>query len=53
MTAELNDIDVKTSQPDFWKDTQAAAKVNRRKAALDRELSRWRDTERRHFVSTL
>ncbi|MCS6317663.1 MAG: peptide chain release factor 2 [Nitrospira sp.] len=47
MTAELNDIDVKTSQPDFWKDTQAAAKVNRRKAALDRELSRWRDTERR------
>ncbi|MDR4480941.1 MAG: peptide chain release factor 2 [Nitrospira sp.] len=47
MTAELNDIDVKTSQPDFWKDTQAAAKVNRRKAALDRELSRWRETERR------
>ena len=47
MTAELNDIEVKTSQPDFWKDTQAAAKVNRRKAALDRELSRWRDTERR------
>lgn len=47
MTAELNDIELKTSQPDFWKDTQAAAKVNRRKAALDRELSRWRDTERR------
>lgn len=47
MTAELNDIDLKTSQPDFWKDTQAAAKVNRRKAALDRELSRWRETERR------
>ena len=47
MTAELNDIEVKTSQPDFWKDTQAAAKVNRRKAALDRELSRWRETERR------
>jgi peptide chain release factor 2 len=47
MTAELNDIELKTSQPDFWKDTQAAAKVNRRKAALDRELSRWRETERR------
>ncbi|HTG73717.1 MAG TPA: peptide chain release factor 2 [Terriglobia bacterium] len=47
MTAELNDIDAKTAQPDFWKDTQAAAKVNRRKAALDRELSRWRDIERR------
>ena len=47
MTAELNDIDAKTAQPDFWKDTQAAAKVNRRKATLDRELSRWRETERR------
>jgi peptide chain release factor 2 len=47
MTAELNDIEAKTAQPDFWKNTQAAAKVNRRKAALDRELSRWRDIERR------
>jgi peptide chain release factor 2 len=47
MTAELNDIEAKTSQPDFWKDTQAAAKVNRRKATLDRELNRWRETERR------
>ena len=47
MTAELNDIDAKTAQPDFWNNTQAAARVNRRKAALDRELSRWRETERR------
>ena len=47
MTAELNDIDAKTAQPDFWKDTQAATKVTRRKATLDRELSRWRETERR------
>jgi peptide chain release factor 2 len=47
MTAELNDIEAKTSQPDFWNDTQAAAKVNRRKATLDRELTRWSETERR------
>ena len=47
MTAELNDIEAKTSQPDFWNDTQAAARVNRRKATLDRELTRWSETERR------
>ncbi len=47
MTAELNDIEAKTAQPDFWKDTQAAAKVNRRKSTLDRELNHWRETERR------
>ncbi|MCC2640113.1 MAG: prfB [Nitrospira sp.] len=47
MTAEVNDIEAKTSQPDFWNDTQAAAKVNRRKAILDRELTRWSETERR------
>ncbi|GMV49668.1 MAG: peptide chain release factor 2 [Nitrospira sp.] len=47
MTAELNDLDAKTAEPDFWKNTQAAAKVNRRKATLDRELTRWRETERR------
>jgi len=47
MTAELNDLESKTAEPDFWKNTQAAAKVNRRKATLDRELSRWQETERR------
>jgi len=47
MTAELNDLESKTAEPDFWKNTHTAAKVNRRKAALDRELSRWQETERR------
>lgn len=47
MTSELNDLEAKTAEPDFWKDTQTAAKVNRRKATLDRELTRWQATERR------
>lgn len=47
MTSELNDLEAKTAEPDFWKDTQTAAKVNRRKATLDRELTRWHATERR------
>ncbi|WHZ21823.1 MAG: Peptide chain release factor 2 [Nitrospira sp.] len=47
MTSELNDLEAKTAEPDFWKDTQAAAKVNRRKATLDREVTRWHATERR------
>lgn len=47
MTSELNDLEAKTAEPDFWKDTQAAAKVTRRKAILDRELTRWHATERR------
>lgn len=47
MTSELNALEAKTAEPDFWKDTQTAAKVNRRKATLDRELTRWHATERR------
>ena len=30
MTAELNDIELKTSQPDFWKDT-GSRQINRAK----------------------
>ena len=46
-TAELTELEHKIAQPDFWKDPKAAAKVNRRKAALDRELSRWQTIDRR------
>lgn len=46
-TAELTELEHKIAQPDFWKDPKAAAKVNRRKATLDRELSRWQTIERR------
>ncbi len=47
MTAELKEIDEHIGRPDFWKDTKTAAKITRRKATLDRELSRWQDIERR------
>ncbi len=48
LNAELADIEQRTAQPDFWKDTQAAARVSRKKASLERELRRWQDLERRH-----
>ena len=41
MTAELNDIELKTSSLISGR-YAGRRKVNRRKAALDRELSRWR-----------
>ncbi len=46
-TAELTELEHKIAQPDFWNDPQTAAKVNRRKSTLDRELSRWQTIERR------
>ena len=46
-TAELTEIEHKIAQPDFWNDPKTAAKVNRRKSTLDRELSRWQTIERR------
>ena len=48
MTAELTELDEKTSRPDFWKDPQAAARLSRKKATIEREVNRWRDIERRH-----
>jgi peptide chain release factor 2 len=36
-----------TASPDFWKDPRAAARVSRKKAALEREIRRWTDIERR------
>lgn len=46
LTSELQDLERATGQPDFWKDPQAAARVSRKKAALERELKRWADVER-------
>ena len=46
-TAELTELEHKIAQPDFWNDAKTAAKVTRRKATLDRELSRWQTIERR------
>ncbi|MGH7256526.1 MAG: peptide chain release factor 2 [Nitrospirales bacterium] len=48
MTAELEDLEHKTAQPDFWKDRQTAARVSRQKAALEREIRRWSELDRRY-----
>jgi peptide chain release factor 2 len=45
MTAELQELEAKMSQPGFWSDARAAAGVSRRKAKLERELQQWRDIE--------
>ncbi|MGQ0810919.1 MAG: peptide chain release factor 2 [Nitrospiraceae bacterium] len=47
LTAELTQLEETTAQPDFWNDAQKAARISRKKAALERELSRWTDIERR------
>ena len=45
MTAELQELEAKMGQPDFWSDARAAAGVSRRKVKLERELEQWRDIE--------
>lgn len=45
MTTELTQLEALTAQPEFWNNAQAAAKVSRKKAALEREMQQWRDIE--------
>lgn len=45
MTAELQELEAKMGQADFWTDARAAAGVSRRKVKLERELQQWRDIE--------
>ncbi len=45
MTADLQELEAKMGQPNFWSDARAAAGVSRRKVRLERELSQWRDIE--------
>jgi len=45
MTAELQELEAKMGQPDFWSDARAAAGVSRRKVKLERDLQQWRDIE--------
>lgn len=45
MTAELQELEAKMGQPDFWSNARAAAGVSRRKVKLERELQQWRDIE--------
>ena len=44
---ELEELEQESAQPDFWKNTQVATKVGRRKAAIERDISRLTDFERR------
>jgi peptide chain release factor 2 len=45
MTADLQELEAKMGQSDFWSDSRAAAGVSRKKAKLERELQQWHDIE--------
>jgi peptide chain release factor 2 len=45
MTAELAHLEQQTSQPEFWNHAQAAAKISRKKFAIEHELQQWRDID--------
>lgn len=45
MTAQLEELEAKMGQADFWNDARAAAGVSRHKVKLERELQQWRDIE--------
>jgi len=45
MTADLEELEAKMGQPNFWSDTRTAAAVSRKKATIERELETWRDIE--------
>jgi peptide chain release factor 2 len=48
LTSELQDLERQTAQPDFWSNTQNAARVNRKKSSIEREIRRWADIERQN-----
>jgi len=45
MTSDLEELEAKMGQPNFWSDTRSAAAVSRKKATIERELETWRDIE--------
>ena len=45
MTADLQELEAKMGQPDFWNDARGAAGVSRKKVKLERELHPWHDIE--------
>ena len=45
MTADLQELEAKIGQPDFWSDARTAAGVSRKKVKLERELQQWHDIE--------
>ena len=44
---ELEELERESAQPDFWKNSQLATKVGRRKAAIERNIARVTDFEQR------
>jgi peptide chain release factor 2 len=48
LTSDLEHLELETAHPDFWKDPQAAARLSRKKAAIEREIKRVTDIERRY-----
>ena len=48
LTSDLEHLELETTHPDFWKDPQAAARLSRKKAAIEREINRVTDIERRY-----
>ncbi len=44
---ELEELEQEGSQPDFWKNTQVATKVGRRKATIERDIARVDEFEQR------
>lgn len=48
LTSELQDLERQTAQPDFWSNPQNAARVNRKKSSLERELRRSAEIERQN-----
>jgi peptide chain release factor 2 len=45
MTADLQELEAKMGQPNFWNDARAAAVVSRKKSTIERELDAWREIE--------
>ena len=45
MTADLQELEARMGQPDFWNDAHVAAGVSRKKVKLERELQQWHDIE--------
>ena len=48
LTSDLEHLELEITHPDFWKDPQAAARLSRKKAAIEREIKRVADIERRY-----
>ena len=44
---QLAELEQQIASPDFWNNTQAAARISRQKASVERDIQHWADIERR------